>query len=87
MGFDKDTMKSWRYLGLISQLAISMLTPVFMMIVICSWLKNKYAMGDWIIIAGLLLGIGSGLSNAWTYLKRFLREGEKEQQEYTNQYK
>ena len=87
MGFDKDTMKSWRYLGLISQLAISMLTPVFMMIVICSWLKNKYAMGDWIIIAGLLLGIGSGLSSAWTYLKRFLREGEKEQQEYTNQYK
>ncbi len=87
MGFDKDTMNSWRYLGLISQLAISMLTPVFMMIVVCSWLKNKYAMGNWIIIAGLLLGIGSGLSSAWTYLKRFLRDGEKQQQEYTNQYK
>ena len=87
MKFDKDTAKSWRYLSLISQLAISMLTPIFMMIILCSWLKNKYGFGDWVIIAGLLLGIGSGLSSVWTYLKRFLREGEKQQQEYENQFK
>ena len=87
MGFDKDTAKSWRYLGLISQLAISMLTPVFMMIFVCSWLKNKYNLGDWVIIAGLVLGIGSGMSSVWTYLKKFLRDGEKQQQEYENQFK
>ena len=87
MSFDKDTMKSWRYLGLISQLAISMLTPIFMMLFACLWLKNKYELGNWVIIAGLLLGIGSGLSSVWTYLKKFLRDGEKQQQEYTNQFK
>ena len=87
MAFDRDTAKSWRYLGLISQLAISMLTPVFMMILFCTWLKDKYGLGNWVIIAGLLLGVGSGFSSIWTYVKRFLREGEKQQQEYDNQFK
>ncbi len=85
--FDKDTAKSWRYLTLISQLAISMLTPVLMMVFLCSWLKNRYGLGDWVIIAGMVLGIGSGVSGVWTYLKRFLREGEKQQQEYDSQFK
>ena len=73
MAFDRDTAKSWRYLGLISQLAISMLTPVFMMIFLCIWLKNKFGFGDWIIIVGILLGIGSGFTSVWKQLKKFLK--------------
>ena len=87
MKFDKDTAKSWRYLTLVSQLAISMVTPVLLMIFVCTWLKNKYSLGDWVVMAGMLLGIGSGLSSVWTYLKRFLREGEKQQQEYEDKFR
>ena len=87
MKFDKDTAKSWQYLTLVSQLAISMVTPVLLMIFVCTWLKNKYSLGNWIIIAGLLLGVGSGLSSVWTFLKSFLREGQRQQQEYDNQFK
>ena len=87
MGFGKDSAKVWRYVSLISQVSISMLTPVFMMILFCTWLKDKYGLGNWVIIAGLLLGVGSGFSSIWTYVKRFLREGEKQQQDYDNQFK
>ncbi|MBQ7903078.1 MAG: AtpZ/AtpI family protein [Oscillospiraceae bacterium] len=87
MGFDKETARSWRYLSLISQLAISMITPVLLMIFVCIWLKNKFGLGNWVVMAGMLLGIGSGLSSVWTYLKRFLREGEKQQQEYEDKFR
>lgn len=87
MGFDKETARSWRYLSLISQLAISMITPVLLMIFVCMWLKNKFGLGNWVVMAGMFLGIGSGLSSVWTYLKRFLREGEKQQQEYEDKFR
>lgn len=87
MDFDKETARSWRYLSLISQLAISMITPVLLMIFVCIWLKNKFGLGNWVVMAGMLLGIGSGLSSVWTYLKRFLREGEKQQQEYEDKFR
>ena len=73
MGFGKDSVKIWRYVSLISQVSISMLTPVFMMIFLCIWLKNKFGFGDWIIIVWLLLGVGSGFSSVWKQLKKFLK--------------
>ena len=73
MKSNKDRAKTWRSLSLISQVSISMLTPVFMMIFLCAWLKNKFGFGDWIIIVGILLGIGSGFTSVWKQLKKFLK--------------
>lgn len=73
MGDKKDNIKIWRSLSLISQVAISMLTPMFMMIFLCIWLKNRFDLGDWIVIAGLVLGIGGGFSSVWKQLKSFLK--------------
>ena len=73
MGFGKDNVKIWRQVSLISQLSISMLTPVFMMMFLCIWLKNNFGFGDWIIIVGLLLGIGGGFTSVWKQLKNFMK--------------
>ncbi|MBR6609897.1 MAG: AtpZ/AtpI family protein [Oscillospiraceae bacterium] len=83
----KNNFSPWKYLGLISQLAISMLTPILLMVVVCMWLKNKYAMGDWIILVGLLLGVASGFNSVWVYMKRFLDEGRRQQQEYEDKFR
>lgn len=87
MGNDKDTARSWRYLTLLSQLAISLLTPCFLMIFICIWLKNRYGLGDWVVLVGLFLGLGSGISSVWVYLKRAIRDAEQQRQEYEDQFK
>ncbi len=87
MGFDKETAKSWRYLGLVSQLAISMVTPVLMMIFVCIWLKNRFGLGNWIILAGMFLGVGSGISSVWTYLKKSISDAEKQQKEYEDKFR
>ncbi|MBQ8603290.1 MAG: AtpZ/AtpI family protein [Oscillospiraceae bacterium] len=77
----------WYNLSLLSQLAISFLTPIFLMIFVCTWRKSKFALGDWIIIAGILLGMGSGISSVWVYLKKSIKDAEKQQQEYENQFR
>lgn len=84
---NKKNPSPWKYLGLISQLSISMITPIFMMLALCVWLKNRFSLGNWIVIAGLLLGVGSGLSSVWTFVRSFLREGQRQQQEYEEQFK
>ena len=77
----------WYHLSLLSQLAISMLTPVLMMIFVTTWLKNRFAMGNWVVIAGMLLGVGSGFSMVWVYLKKSIKDAERQQQEYEDQFR
>lgn len=77
----------WYNLSLISQLAISLLVPIFLMIFVCTWLKNKFGFGDWIVLAGILFGVASGLNSMWSYLKRFLREGRQQQKEYEDKFR
>ena len=72
---------------MVSQLAISMVTPILLMIILCTWLKDRYGLGNWIIVAGLLFGVGSGLSSVWTFVRAFLKEGQRQQQEYDDQFK
>ena len=85
MGKGRNNM--WYNLSLLSQLAISMVTPILLMIFVCTWLKNRFSMGDWIVIAGMLMGVGSGLSSVWVYLKKSIRDAEKQQQEYEDQFR
>ena len=50
MGLDKNTFKALRYISLISQLALSLVTPCLLTVVICSWLKEKFGLGNWIMV-------------------------------------
>lgn len=87
MGGNAGRNNVWYNLSLLSQLAISMLTPILMMIFICTWLKNNFGLGNWIVIAGMILGIGSGLSTVWVYLKKSIKDAERQQQEYEDQFR
>ncbi|MBQ3008895.1 MAG: AtpZ/AtpI family protein, partial [Oscillospiraceae bacterium] len=77
----------WYNLSLLSQLAISFLTPIFMMIFLCTWLKVRFGLGNRIILAGMFLGLGSGFSSVWVYLKKAIKDAEQQQQEYEDQFR
>ena len=87
MGLDKNTFKALRYISLISQLALSLVTPCLLTVVICSWLKEKFGLGNWIMVAGILWGLFSGISSVWVYLKKAIKDAEKEQSEYESKFR
>lgn len=87
MGMNKKIYNSLKNIGMISQLALSLLTPCFLCIIACSWLKNKFGLGEWVIIVGILFGLASGFVSVATFVKSAMRDAEKSQQEYEDRYK
>ena len=83
----KGRNNMWYNFSLISQLAISFLTPIFLMIFVCTWLKNNFGFGDWVIITGIIIGLGSGMSSGWVYLKRSIKDANEQRQEYEDQFR
>lgn len=47
-------------LAMISQFGIGVLTPMLLCIFAALWLKNRFGLGDYVVLIGILLGIGSG---------------------------
>lgn len=69
--FDPKVIKT---LALLSQLGISMLVPVFLMLWLGSWMNDRF--GLQIIPLFILLGIGAGLRNCYLLLKNAVRDSE-----------
>lgn len=69
--FDPKVIKT---LALLSQLGISMLVPVFLMLWLGSWMNDRF--GLQIIPLFILLGIGAGLRNCYLLLRNAVRDSE-----------
>lgn len=76
MKFDHSVMKN---LGLISQLGITMLTPILMCVFLGRFLDDKF--GWSVIIPLMILGILSGGRNAYYLIKGSLPITEEDEDE------
>lgn len=87
MGFNRGVFNALKNINMISQLALTMVTPCFLTIALCIWLKNKFNRGNWLIVAGILWGIASGICGVYNYMKKAMKDAEKQQREYDSRYK
>lgn len=87
MGFDKKTFRALKNLSMISQLAISLLTPCFLCILACNWLINKFGIGNWLMVFGIIFGLAAGVKSVSVFAKGFIRDAQKSQQEYEDRFK
>ena len=46
--------------AMITQFGLGTATPMILCILAAVWLKNRFALGDWAVLTGVLLGVGSG---------------------------
>ena len=62
-------MKDWQYilrnLSLLSQMGISLAAPLLLCLFLCSWLNNRFMIGAWISIPGLIMGLGGSFMTAY----------------------
>ena len=77
---DRSFLKN---LVLISQVGITMLVPVGLMLALGLFLRDRLN-ADWILIVAILLGISGGMSAAWALLKKFAPrpEDDEKREEY-----
>ncbi|MEG1782986.1 MAG: AtpZ/AtpI family protein [Oscillospiraceae bacterium] len=87
MGFNKKVYNSFKNIGMITQLTISLLTPCFLCIIATVYLRNRFALGDWIVITGILFGLATGFVSVSTFAKSAMKDAEKSQKEYEDKFR
>lgn len=63
-----------RTLAFISQIGISMMVPVFMMLYVGLWIEEQFDVN--LILFFILLGIAAGLRNCYILFREFLQKDD-----------
>ena len=87
MNLNQKTFRALKNLSMISQLAISLLTPCFLCILACNWLMNKFGIGNWLMIAGILFGMAAGIRSVAMLAGTFIKDAQKSQEEYEDRFR
>ena len=65
-------------LAMVTQFGISTITPMLLCIFAALWLKNKFALGDWVVLIGVFMGIGSGFLSMMKMIRQMSELSKKE---------
>ena len=77
-------MKNLSLLVWFSQLAISVAVPVGGAVWLSVWLYNRYQLGAWVIVLGVLLGLWWAIDGLRTSLKAMERLARQDSEENKN---
>lgn len=79
--------RALKNLTMLTQLGISLLTPIALVLWRCNRLRLRFGLGNWILIFGILFGLGSGIMSVYRYMKVFLRDAQRAQKEYEDKFR
>lgn len=74
-------MKYLKDLIWITELGLSVATPLALFLLAAVWLQNRFGLGGWIIILGLFLGLYSAFSSARTFARFYSSKKSKKEDE------
>lgn len=57
-------------LAMITQFGLSVITPILLCTLGSLWLKNKFALGNFTVIIGIIIGIGAGIMSMINMIRR-----------------
>ena len=74
-------MKKMNFLIWLTQLGLSVVLPLGGFILLALWLQKQFAWGDWVIIAGVVLGIICAVDGLRVSLKAMERMSKDKKEE------
>ena len=70
--------KILRGVSLLTQLGLSVAAPPLLLVWLSQWLQKRYALGAWVTIAGLVVGLISSACGMFQFYKSLTRKTGKE---------
>ena len=64
-----------------TQIGLSMSIPPILSMLAAGWLQQRFQLGDWVILLGILFGIGGMITNLLEYVRLFSNRAKKETEE------
>lgn len=78
-----EFMKDLTLLVWLTQLGISVAVPLGVFVGAALWLQNKFAMGSWIVIVGVVLGLAIAIHEFYRMMKLLDKVGNKKKEKDT----
>ena len=66
--------KSLRAAAWLTQFGLNMVSPIILALLLAAWLKNKFSLGNWIIILAVIFGVGAAFTSMFSFIKFVQRE-------------
>lgn len=73
----------------LSQLGLSILAPPLLCVWGCSWLQTRFGIGSWLMVVGLILGLGASVSSAlhfYAVVRKQAEAGKKDKPQSYNKH-
>lgn len=74
----KSSVRVFRKLAILSQLIFSVAVPLLLFILGGKWLTERYDLGKWVMLLGVLLGVLGAVAGLTRTVKAFMRENTEE---------
>ena len=68
-------------LSMITQFGLSVAAPIVLCALAASWIKQRFGLGDWVSLAGILIGVGSGICSMVNFIKTIQKKIEEKEEE------
>ena len=69
MGKKNGMFEVLRGISYLTQVGLSLATPIVLCLLGAYWLQERFDTGSWMMLAGLVIGLISGLINLWNFFK------------------
>ncbi len=73
----REIMNAMGRIGGVAGFGISAVTPLVVCILAAVWLRNRFGLGDWVMVTAVIVGLVSAGCGAYRMLRTFLREEER----------
>ena len=81
----KGKMKKWtdiiEKLTMLTQLSLSLVTPLLLCLGLCWWSSNRWSLGGWIYLIGFFFGLGGSVMTAWKFYRSVVMRQERTEKE------
>ncbi len=57
-------------LAMVTQFGITVITPILLCVLAALWLKNKFGLGDFTVVLGILIGVGAAVMSMMKMIKQ-----------------
>ena len=66
-------------LSIFTQLGVSVATPLVVLIGGAWWLQNRFRLGTWVLVLGIILGIGTAADMALRFYRQVMQKTKRDE--------
>ncbi|MDD3430284.1 MAG: AtpZ/AtpI family protein [Oscillospiraceae bacterium] len=65
---NRSFFKAVTWLSYLTQLGLSIAAPILLCILAASWLQTRFALGYWVMLVAIVLGVGGGIVSLFNFI-------------------